>query len=567
MGVGGVKGGSSVTMKNLCDGDKSVTNQSRNDFGGHRGRIIALWGLCAGLILGMAAGCSREHYKEKADEEVYGILEDKWQDNFGEMANYRVNDAAPNNVEVLKVVPPDGVLTLAEAVGIATQYSREYQSQKESLYLSALDLTLTRHRYAPQWFGTFDAFYASNGGEDDVDVAGNLEVDKTFLFANGLRATGSLALDWGRFLTGSPRESLGSVLTSTLAFPLLGAGAGLSEWENLTQAERNVLYRIRSFNRYRKTFVVSVISDYYRVIQQRKTVEIQEASYDRLVESTNQLRMEVDVGQRPAYDLGEAEQRLLESEQNLVSARQRYEQTLDNFKVRLALPTDAHVTLDPNELTALAEIGISEPEYGETDAIELALDRRLDLANTRDGLDDSQRKLELAAKGLGVQLNLIGSANVRSEPETKFASLQFDEGNYQLGLETDLPLDRKAERNAYREALITVQQRKRGYEEEIDQIKLGVRQAYRDLSETAETYRIQQIGVDLAQKRVEVEKLSLQYGRGTVRLLLESEDALVRAQNDALGALVDHMIAKLSFFRDIGVLQVRPDGMWEQRTP
>ncbi len=567
MGVGGVKGGSSVTMKNLCDGDKSVTNQSRNDFGGHRGRIIALWGLCAGLILGMAAGCSREHYKEKADEEVYGILEDKWQDNFGEMANYRVNDAAPNNVEVLKVVPPDGVLTLAEAVGIATQYSREYQSQKESLYLSALDLTLTRHRYAPQWFGTFDAFYASNGGEDDVDVAGNLEVNKTFLFANGLRATGSLALDWGRFLTGSPRESLGSVLTSTLAFPLLGAGAGLSEWENLTQAERNVLYRIRSFNRYRKTFVVSVISDYYRVIQQRKTVEIQEASYDRLVESTNQLRMEVDVGQRPAYDLGEAEQRLLESEQNLVSARQRYEQTLDNFKVRLALPTDAHVTLDPNELTALAEIGISEPEYGETDAIELALDRRLDLANTRDGLDDSQRKLELAAKGLGVQLNLIGSANVRSEPETKFASLQFDEGNYQLGLETDLPLDRKAERNAYREALITVQQRKRGYEEEIDQIKLGVRQAYRDLSETAETYRIQQIGVDLAQKRVEVEKLSLQYGRGTVRLLLESEDALVRAQNDALGALVDHMIAKLSFFRDIGVLQVRPDGMWEQRTP
>lgn len=554
-------------MKNLCDGDKSVTNQSRNDFGGHRVRIIALWGLCAGLILGMAAGCSREHYKEKADEEVYGILEDKWQGDFGEMANYRVNDAAPNNVEVLKVVPPDGVLTLAEAVEIATLYNREYQSQKESLYLSALDLTLTRHRYAPQWFGTFDAFYASNGGEDDVDVAGSLEVDKTFLFANGLRATSSLALDWGRFLTGSPRESLGSVLTSTLAFPLLGAGAGLSEWENLTQAERNVLYRIRSFNRYRKTFVVSVISDYYRVVQQRKTVQIQEASYDRLVESTNQLRMEVDVGQRPAYDLGEAEQRLLESEQSLVSARQRYEQTLDNFKVRLALPTDAHVTLDPNELTALAEIGISQPEYGETDAIELALDRRLDLANTRDGLDDSQRKLELAAKGLGVQLNLIGSATVRSEPETKFASLQFNEGNYQLGLETDLPLDRKAERNAYREALITVQQRLRGYEEETDQIKLSVRQDYRDLAETAETYRIQQIGVELAQKRVEVENLSLQYGRGTVRLLLESEDALVRAQNDALGALVNHMIAKLSFFRDIGVLQVRPDGMWEHKTP
>jgi len=100
-----------------------------------------------------------------------------------------------------------------------------------------------------------------------------------------------------------------------------------------------------------------------------------------------------------------------------------------------------------------------------------------------------------------------------------------------------------------------------------DEIKLGVRQAYRDLAETAESYRIQQIGLNLARKRVEVEKLSLQYGRGTVRLLLDSEDALVRAQNDVLSALVDHTIAKMSFFRDIGVLQVRPDGMWEHTAP
>jgi len=29
---------------------------------------------------------------------------------------------------------------------------------------------------------------------------------------------------------------------------------------------------------------------------------------------------------------------------------------------------------------------------------------------------------------------------------------------------------------------------------------------------------------------------------------------------------VAHTIAKLSFFRDVGVLQVKPDGMWEQNT-
>jgi outer membrane protein TolC len=220
--------------------------------------------------------------------------------------------------------------------------------------------------------------------------------------------------------------------------------------------------------------------------------------------------------------------------------------------------------LDPNELEALQAIGISQPEYTEQEAIDMALTHRLDLANTRNGLEDTGRKLVLAAKGLGVQLDLTGSANVASEPETRFANLLFDEGDYGLGLNADLPLDRKAERNAYREALISLRQDQRGYDEDVDRIKLDVRQAYRDLASTTESYRIQQIGLKLAQRRVEAEELSLQYGQGTVRLLLESEDALVQAQNDVLGALVDHTIAKMSFFRDVGILQVRPDGMWEQ---
>ena len=527
---------------------------------------VLFGGWCAGAMMALAGGCSPEHHKAKADKEVYGILKSKWKDDFGQMANYQVSDTTPTAADIAKAIPPSRMLSLAQAVAIATRYSRDYQGQKESLYLSALDLTLTRHQYARQWFGTIDATYSSQDGAEQTLLDAQTGVNQNFLLGDGIQVSTGLAIDWARFLTGDPRTSLGSVLTASAAVPLLGAGAGRAARENLTQAERNVLYRIRSFNRYRQTFVVSIINDYYRVLQQRNSVDIQQASNKRLVASTNQLRMEVEVGQRPAYDLGEAEQRLLSAEQALVSARQRYALTLDSFKIRLALPTDANVALDPNELRALEQKGITPLDYSEEDAIQMALARRLDLANTRDGLDDVERKLVLAAKGLGTQLDLTASANVASTPETHVTRLRFHEGAYSLGLAADLPFDRKAQRNAYREALIAVQQQQRGYDEEIDQIKLNVRNAYRTLAETAESYRIQKVGLKLAQRRVEVEKLSLQYGRGTVRLLLDSEDALVRAQNDVLGALVDHLIAKLSFFRDVGVLQVRPDGMWEQKT-
>lgn len=529
--------------------------------------------LCVAVIFGLAGGCSSEQYKAQADEEVYKIIDSKWQDSFGQKANYIISDAnipaSPNDVEITDMIPPSGVLNLEQAVSIATKYNREYQNQKESLYLSALDLTLTRHQYARQWFGTIDGSYVddkSNGDGDDVSINSSGGVNQQFLLLDGVIVNAGIVIDWTRFLTDDPRTTLGSVLSGDITVPLLGAGAGKSARENLTQAERNVLYRIRSFNRYRKTFIVSIISDYYRVLQQKDSVTITKASYQRQVESTNQLKMEVEVGQRAPSEADEAMQRLLSAENNLISAQQRYEQTLDRFKVRLSLPTDANIILDQNELLALEEIGVSQPDYTEVEAIEMSLVRRLDLANTRDELDDAARKLKLAAEGLGVELNLIGSANVSSpEDEDNVANLQFHRGVYELGFEADLPLDRKAERNAYREALITTEQRQRSYDDEAENVKLDVRQAYRDLTETAESYRIQQVGLELARRRVEEQKLRLEYGQGTIRLLLETEDDLVSAQNNVIGALVNHTVAKMSFFRDIGILQVRPDGMWEQR--
>jgi len=142
--------------------------------------------------------------------------------------------------------------------------------------------------------------------------------------------------------------------------------------------------------------------------------------------------------------------------------------------------------------------------------------------------------------------------------------LQFQQGVYNLGWDADLPLDRKNQRNSYRNALITFTKSQRDYENEIDNVKLQIRNAYRQLRERAESYRIQQLSLKLAERRLENNQLLLDAGRADVRLLLDSQDALVNAQNNLTAALVNHTISKLNFFRDVGVLQVRPDGMWEE---
>jgi len=533
----------------------------------YRGETLLCWVLGAAVILGICGACSPDQYKAKADKEVYEIIDSKWQDDFGNKANYVIDDsnvpAPPDDIRVEKAVPESGVLGLAQAVAIATAHNRTYLRQKEQLYLVALDLTLARYQFTRKWFGTIDASYARNSA--DESVSSDSRVGFNQLLADGAQISTSIAVDWARFLTGDPQTSLGSVLSASVTQPLLrGRGRKIVQ-ENLTQAERNALYQIRSFSRFRKTFVVSVVSDYYRVLQQETTVVNAESSYHRLLESQKRLELEAEAGLAKPSDFDEAKQRALNAENSWVQAQQRYEGTLDDFKVTLTLPTDAEIELDPNELKSLEKLGITPVDYTQETAIETALNWRLDLANSTDSVEDAERKVVLAADNLGAELNLVGSAGVNSTESTKVDRLRFHEGTYTLGLESDLPLDRKTQRNAYREALISLEQAQRNFENDRDNIELEVREALRGLRTEAEGYRIQKLALDLAQRRLETQKLLLEIGQTDVRLLLESEGDLLQAQNDVIRALVDHAIAKMSFFRDIGVLQVKPDGMWEEQ--
>ena len=223
------------------------------------------------VLSGFSGGCSPEQYKADADKEVYQILDEKWEDEFGQKANYIISDSntvsSPIDIPVEKVIPESGVISLSEAVAIATKYNRNYKTRKETLYQSALSLTGTRYNYALQWFGTIDGTYTddkSTGGTgrndyDDVTIETSTGVNKTALFLDGVLFNAGIAIDWVRFLTGDPRTTLGTILSGDVTIPLLGSGAGKARQETLTQAERQVLYDIRTFNRFRKSFVVDIV--------------------------------------------------------------------------------------------------------------------------------------------------------------------------------------------------------------------------------------------------------------------------------------------------------------------
>ncbi len=181
----------------------------------------------------LLCGCSTEKYKSEADKETYGIIDKAWDKDLGQKVNYKITDVepSPNDLTLDANVPIEGMITLPRAVAIATAQNRDYQRQKEQLFLVALDLTGVKHDYVQQWFGTVDFAYRKDreteGDKESTEerLTQSNELGFNQLLADGTQISVAIALDWARFLTGDPRESLASVLTATVSKPLLrGAG-------------------------------------------------------------------------------------------------------------------------------------------------------------------------------------------------------------------------------------------------------------------------------------------------------------------------------------------------------
>ena len=529
-------------------------------------RTIFSWfcfvAVAAGALI--LSGCKTpEEFKQDADEEVYSILDEKWQSQHGFKANYRVSDVAaePNDLIFDPNWIPSGPLTLPQAVAIATANNRNYKSRKESLYTTTLTLTLARHGYVTRWFGSIDGRYQRNGDDEFVSSDGNLGFNR--LFADGTQISAGIAADWLRYLTGDPDTSLGSVLTASFRHPLLRGSTREVVQENLTQSERNVLYQIRSFSRYRKQFVVTIVSGYLRTLQSRDSVTNAENNYESLKSAYDEAALRAKGGKLPPLEADQTKQRLLQAEDNLARAQRSYQQALDSFKLLLAIPVDNEIELDSGVLEQISQMQITEPAFNVADAVETALQTRMDLATSYDQVDDARRKIDISADALRAQLDLVGSLNVDSTPDTEIGKLRFEDGAYGIGAELDLPLDKKSERNAYRRTLLSLLESQRDYERSVDEVKLEVRNDYNSLIEASRRYEIQKMSLKLARERVNSTSMLLQAGRVQSRELLDSQDDLLSAQNDRTSTLVDYMIAKLNFYRDIGILQVKPDGLWQ----
>jgi outer membrane protein TolC len=331
--------------------------------------------------------------------------------------------------------------------------------------------------------------------------------------------------------------------------------------ERLTQAERNVIYGIRSYSFFQNSFAVEIVNDYFDLLAQKDVVRKRYTNYLSRVQLTQRLEARAQDRERAA-DVDQARQAELSARNNYVNVAASYRNALDQFKIQLGLAVGEQVQIDDGPLEELMRVGLVPVALPRNQAYRLAVDSQFEILNAVDRFEDSKRKIKVAANELKTDLNVFAEASLKSDEPTDYTQFDPDKVQAAVGFELKLPLDRLRERNNYRATLISFESDLRELSLTLDTLRDAIDRGLRTLEQRRQNYQIQQNALQTADRRVDSNSLLLEAGRADLRDLVEAQDAQINAQIAVTAAIVSYQQVLLQLLLDVGVLETQSRRFW-----
>jgi outer membrane protein TolC len=177
-------------------------------------------------------------------------------------------------------------------------------------------------------------------------------------------------------------------------------------------------------------------------------------------------------------------------------------------------------------------------------------------------VEDASRRVLIAKQETLPTLNAVVSSRVLDDPNRNDFQLQTSNRGATLGLNTDLNLNQKPERNALRAALVAEQRARRELELAEEQVRNAVRTGWRDLEVARKQYEFAVRGMEISMRRIEVETAFAEEGRNTPRDLIEAQRDLNATRDLMVATRINHNLVRLQLWRDMGILFIEKDGSW-----
>ncbi|MHB0959320.1 MAG: TolC family protein [Pirellulaceae bacterium] len=422
-------------------------------------RVRGMLALLAFVVVAITSGCSRAKYRIQADREAYAVIAERNADprwcatDFGIDMDSRSRFYDPYNpdrspmpaddpashqymqavdgkkgwshwddngeriglenpawvgalTDYVDVAQDDAVkLNVDSALQLAYMHSPAQQTQLETLYLSALDVTAERFRLDTQFFGGYDAKYEHLGSlippalrydpvlgrfvvtppihgagveNNRVTVGRPFGVDPALQARRHFATAGELLVGFANSFvfefTGNDSNLAASLANFSFIQPLLrGAGKDVA-LEQLTLAERGLLADLRAYYQYRQGFYTQVaigelgvvgpqrgnnstrlvsysgqsfIGGYVGLLQQLQQIRNAEDNLSLQQRTLDQLVALLNVGIIDLVQVDQFRQNIFTDKARLLQSRNDFALALDRYKtLTLGLPPDVPVELD-----------------------------------------------------------------------------------------------------------------------------------------------------------------------------------------------------------------------------
>lgn len=442
------------------------------------------------------------------------------------------------------------LLTLEEALAISIQSGRNYIDQKEALFLSALSLTGTRHGYSPLLSAVLGYTFADGVGVPASDSAtASAGVTQILPWGADLSLDVSGAFADSEHVMSAASGGAGIRYTQPL---LRGAGRAISH-EALIQAERNLMYDVRGFERFRESYAIDVTDSFYALVESKQSVDNQRRSLEQLVFNHRLAEAKFNLGEVKETEVLRARRSALSAENDLLQEEETLELELDQYRVFLGLPDSVRIDIVPD---APDFIPVS---YDVESAVAAALENRLDYLNEKEQIEDSERGLAIARDALRPSLSFSAGYDA-----TDVERSRNDLRTWDAGLTLDLPVDRVNERNDYRSAQIGHAQALRRFDEFEDNLIVNLRNRFRSLRRIELSLEIQRESIHDEERNHVIAGILFDRGENSNRDVVEAQESLLVAQNALVNEQVSYEIERLNLLRDMGILFIDENGMWTE---
>lgn len=431
------------------------------------------------------------------------------------------------------------ILTLADVIDLALRGNRSLLSSGYGVESQEFSVDAARSEFEWKIFPKA----AAAASDETRRLGGGVTVTKKF--APGPVA--SLSPEIARNYNADDDEAYGSQLDISLTVPLLRGFGSDVNLNNVAAARYSLRTARRSYYLVKVSTVLEAVAAVYTIVQQRELVDLYQEQIERFQSHAVVAGAREKIGLATPIDVFRARIRLKDAQDSLNRAQEALRNAGDRLKIVLATPLE-------QALNVTAPLDCPPVDTGIYQAVETALQQRVELKQADDDLQEAKRASHLAKNDLNPQLDLVANYTRLDNDDTFAGASRLSEEQWGINLTSTTDWSRTAEKATYRQSLLNVKRAELNRSVRSDGIIREVRQFYEALQKARQRMQIRNDQIDQAQGKLALARIKFSHGMADNFNLIEAETELQEARSNLLTAKIEYIVGTYRLRAAVGTL-------------